>query len=80
MRSVLSISISPKKLQAIKKRARQEGLTISAYVIHKIDEYIEHPITEKELLTYREEARQDVKNRRAKKLHSADDLLLPELP
>ena len=57
-----------------------EGLTISAYVIHKIDEYLEHPITEQELLTYREEARRDVKHGRAKKLYSAEDLLLPELP
>ena len=80
MRSVLSISGPYKKLQMIKKNAKKEGMTISAYVIHKIDADTEYAITEQELLTYREEARKDVKNGRAKKLHAAEDLLLAELP
>ena len=80
MRSVLSISIPPKKLASIKKRAKSEGMTISAYVIHKIDEDIEHLITEEELLEYAKEAREDLRHGRVKKLRSPEDLLLPELP
>ena len=80
MRSVLSISIPPKKLAIAKKQAKEQGMTISSYFVHMIDEKVEHLITEQELLTYREEARQDIKNGRAKKLHSVQDLLLPELP
>jgi macrodomain Ter protein organizer (MatP/YcbG family) len=49
MRAVLSISIPPKKLQIIKKKAKKEGMTISAYVIQLIDEE-EGMISEKELL------------------------------
>jgi len=49
MRSVLSISIPPKKLKALKKKAKKDGITISAYVLRIIDEE-EHMISEKELL------------------------------
>lgn len=49
MRSVLSISIPPKKLAALKKRAKCEGMTISAYVLSFVDQG-EDLITEAELL------------------------------
>jgi len=49
MRSVLSISIPPKKLKALKKKAKKDGITISAYVLRIIDEE-EHMISEEELL------------------------------
>ncbi len=49
MRSVLSISIPPKKLAALKKRAKSQGMTISAYILRFVDEE-EHMISEQELL------------------------------
>jgi hypothetical protein len=49
MRSVLSISIPPKKLIALRERAAIEGMTISAYVLRRIDEE-EELISEDQLL------------------------------
>jgi hypothetical protein len=49
MRSVLSISVPPKKLAALKKRAKSQGMTISAYVLRFVDEE-ERMISEEELL------------------------------
>ncbi|MFH0770147.1 MAG: hypothetical protein V1926_02100 [Candidatus Peregrinibacteria bacterium] len=49
MRSVLSISIPPKKLAALKKRAKRQGMTVSAYFLRFVDEE-ERLITEEELL------------------------------
>ncbi len=60
MRSVLSISLPPKKLAFIKKRAKSEGMTVSAYVIQKIDEE-EHMISEAELLEDIRQGRKDFK-------------------
>lgn len=80
MRAVLSISIPPKKLAALKKRAKSEGMTISAYVIRQIDEESEHVISEQELLSFWQEAKADLQSGKVKKLHNPDDLLLPELP
>jgi phosphosulfolactate synthase (CoM biosynthesis protein A) len=59
MRSVLSISIPPKKLAALKKRAKNEGMTISAYVIQKIDDE-ENMISEEELLEDIRQNRKDI--------------------
>lgn len=59
MRSVLSISIPPKKLAALKKRAKNEGMTISAYTIHLLDES-ETMISEDELLSDIRENRKDI--------------------
>ena len=59
MRSVLSISIPPKKLQAIKKKAKEEGLTISAYVVSLLDEG-EMMISEEELLNDVRQNRKDI--------------------
>lgn len=58
MRAVLSISIPPKKLAALKKRAKSEGMTISAYVIHRIDDE-ENMISEEELLEDIRESEKD---------------------
>ncbi len=59
MRSVLSISGPPKKLQMIKKKAKEEGLTISAYVIRIFDEG-ETMISEEELLQDVRQNRKDI--------------------
>ncbi len=80
MRSVLSISIPPKKLALLKKRAKSEGMTISAYVLQKVDEEMDAEISEKELLQYAAEAEDDVRTGKTKKLLKPEDLLLPELP
>lgn len=58
MRSVLSISVPPKKLAILKKRAKKAGLTVSAYVLRIVDED-EHLISEEELL---EDIRQSEKD------------------
>ncbi len=58
MRAVLSISIPPKKLAALKKRAKSQGMTISAYIIQKMDEE-EHMISEEELLEDIRESEKD---------------------
>lgn len=60
MRSVLSISIPPKKLAALKKRAKSKGMTISAYAIRVFDEE-EHLISEEELLEDIRQGRKDFK-------------------
>lgn len=59
MRSVLSISIPPKKLAALKKMAKTEGMTISAYVIHVLDQE-EAMISEDELLRDIRQNRKDI--------------------
>ncbi|MEI8229959.1 MAG: hypothetical protein WCG83_02360 [Candidatus Peregrinibacteria bacterium] len=61
MRSVLSISIPPKKLAALKKRAKSQGLTVSAYFLRFVEEE-EHLISEEELL---EDIRQSEKDFKA---------------
>lgn len=75
MRSILSISVPPKKLAVLKKRAKAHGVTVSAYIIRKIEEDIEHEITEKELLQYAREAKSDVKHRKVKELKYPEDFL-----
>lgn len=58
MRSVLSISIPPKKLTVLKKRAKSRGMTVSAYLLRIVDEE-ERLITEEALL---EDIRQSEKD------------------
>lgn len=58
MRSVLSISIPPKKLASLKKRAKSQGMTISAYVLRFVDE--EDVIPEEELLRDIHQNRKDI--------------------
>ncbi|MBP7114060.1 MAG: hypothetical protein KBA40_01255 [Candidatus Peribacteraceae bacterium] len=60
MRSVLSISIPPKKLAALKRRAKREGMTISAYALRIFDAE-EQFISEEELLRDIEQGRKDFK-------------------
>lgn len=73
MRSVLSLSIPPKKLALLKKRAKDEGMTISAYVIHKIDEE-EHMISEEELLVDIRQGRKDFKEGKCRVMGHADKI------
>ncbi len=49
MRAILSLSIPPKKLASLKKRAKNNRMTISAYVMRVINEE-EHLMSEEELL------------------------------
>ncbi len=79
MRAVLSISIPPEKLAALKKKAQLANMTISAYILQRVDEE-EHLINEDELLFYAKEARKDFLSGKTKKLLNPQDLLLPELP
>ena len=80
MRSVLSISIPPKKLKVLKKKAKQEGMTVTAYVLGRIEEDFEADISEKELLRSWKQAEKDLRQGKAKILKNPEDLLLPELP
>ncbi len=81
MRAVLSISIPPHKLAKLKKRAELQNMTVSAYVIGKIEEDdYEEVITEEDVLIYAKEAKKDFLVGNVKKLSSPQDLLLPELP
>lgn len=81
MRSVLSISIPSKKLSILKKKAKAQGMSVSAYVVEKIEEDLEpHLITEKELLQYVKEGQEDLKHGRVKVLRNPKDLLLDRLP
>ncbi len=80
MRSVLSISIPPKKLKILKKKAKEQGITVTAYVLGRIEEDFAADISEKELLRNWKEAEKDLRDGKAKILASPDDLLLPELP
>jgi hypothetical protein len=75
MRSVLSISIPPEKLKILKKKAKKEGMTVTAYVVGRIDEDLEADISEKKLLQYWKEAREDLKQGRVKEWKHPDDLL-----
>ncbi len=80
MRSVLSISIPPKKLKILKKKAKEQGITVTAYVLGRMEEDFAADISEKELLRSWKQAEKDLRQGRAKILKSPDDLLLPELP
>lgn len=73
MRAVLSISIAPKKLQAIKKKAKMEGLTISAYVIRMFDEE-EKMMTEEELLEDIHIGEQELRDGKGTVLRSENDI------
>jgi len=73
MRAILSISIPPKKLAALKKRAKIEGMTISAYVIQKIDED-EYMISEDELLEDIKQGREDLAKGRYRRMGPNDNI------
>jgi predicted DNA-binding protein len=79
MRSVLSVSIPAATLRRLKKKAKDEDMTVSAYIVRLVDEE-EGAITEEELLAFAKEAEEDVRTGKAKRLKSPQDLLLPKLP
>ena len=61
MRSVLSISIPPKKLKVLKKKAENNGMTVSAYVLRILDEE-DHMISEEEFLKDLRQGEKDLAN------------------
>ncbi len=73
MRSVLSISIPPKKLSVLKKRAKSEGMTISAYILRFVDEE-EKMISEEELLEDIRISEQEYRDGKCKVLRSDADV------
>jgi len=74
MRSVLSISISPKKLAALKKKVKAEGITVSAYFIRMIDEDMEHVISEEELLEDLKQGEKDLAEGRYRTMGPNDNI------
>jgi len=74
MRSVLSISIPPKKLAALKKRVKQQGTTVSAYLMRMVDEEIEYVITEEELLKDLKKSEEDLARGRYRTMGPNDNI------
>lgn len=74
MRSILNISLPPSKKAEIQNRAKKAGKTVSAYIMYVI-ELEESLISEEELLSMAENAKNDFKAGKTKELRSLADLM-----
>lgn len=81
MRSVLSVSIPAATLHRLKKKAKDQDITVSAYIQRIVlQDQEEDLMTEDQLLAFANEAERDVRTGKTKRLKKPEDLLLPELP
>ena len=74
MRSILTISLPPRKKEEIAKRAKKSNKTISAYIIG-VMEMEKTLISEDELLRMSREAEKDYNQGKTKTLKSLSNLL-----
>lgn len=74
MRAILNISLPKEKKEAIEKRAKKSGLTISSYILYTV-ELEEKLISEDELAERIKEAEKNYREGKAKKLKSLADLI-----
>jgi hypothetical protein len=73
MRSILTISLPPAQLAALKKKAKKRGVSVSYYV-RMIVEHEESIISEEELVRRCKEAEKEYRQGRTRVLRSFKDL------
>ena len=74
MRSILTLSVPPKMLKSLKRKAKRKGVSVSYYV-RVVLEHEENIISEKELLARCKEAEKNYREGKTKVLRSLTDLL-----